>query len=418
MLPADWRLRQRVLDAARAAFDRRGFGRISTPTFEDTAVFARGVGESSDIVRKEMYTFADRSDRSLTLRPEGTAPVVRAFVEHGMHREPLPVKVWYALPMFRYEAPQKGRYREHTQIGAEIIGAADPAADAELIAMLYDLYSGLGVPGLRLRLNSIGDSACRPAHRELLVAFLGRRRSELCAECHERMETNPLRVFDCKNPACKAVLVDAPKLADHLCGSCAEHFAGVRAMLDRAGVPSERDDSLVRGFDYYTRTTFEYTSAGLGAQDAIGGGGRYDGLVELFGGPPTPAVGFGCGIERLMLAAAAAGGGDAEPARVDVYVCVDDDSRAIESFELAERLRARGLVVERELAGRSLKGQLKQASRVHARVAAICESDGIRLHSMEGREETRTNYAHALEETCTWLSHRSGTERTSAATSV
>src|SRR6476646_10609438 len=261
-----------------------GWSRVSTPGFEETSLFERTSGEASDVVRKEMYSFEDRSGRALTLRPEGTAGVMRAYLEHGMHRLPQPVKVWYELPMFRYNAVQKGRFREHYQFGAEAVGSEDPALDAELIALQARWYRNVNVTGLSLLLNSIGDHVCRPAYLELLTAFLDEHLDELDDECRERRESNPLRVFDCKNASCQAVLADAPKITHHLCDACREHFAAVRAELDARGVRYTVSPRLVRGLDYYTRTAWEWQWSALGAQSAISGGGRYDGLAEQLGG--------------------------------------------------------------------------------------------------------------------------------------
>ncbi len=297
-----------------------------TPTFEDTGIYQRTSGEGSDVVRKEMYSFEDRSDRALTLRPEGTAGVMRAYLEHGLHRQPQPVKVWYELPMFRYNAVQKGRYREHYQFGAEAIGSDDPALDAELIALQARWYRNVDVTGLSLLLNSIGDQACRPAYLELLTAFLDEHLDELDADCRERRETNPLRVFDCKNAACQAVLADAPTITDHLCDACREHFAAVRAQLDARGVAYEISPRLVRGLDYYTRTAWEWQWPALGAQTAISGGGRYDGLAEQLGGPHTPGVGFGAGVERLVLTLEETGAAEAAEPALDVLFAVLDDA--------------------------------------------------------------------------------------------
>jgi histidyl-tRNA synthetase len=396
VLPDEWRLRQRALDVARRAFERYGYGRIATPTFEETAVFVRGVGEGSDIVRKEMYTFTDRSDRSLTLRPEGTAPVARAYVNAGMHRDPLPVKLWYYAPMFRYEKPQEGRYREHYQVGAEVFGSEHAAVDAEAIALLADIHRELGtLPHIAIHLNSIGDAECRPKYREGLLEYLTVHESELCDECRERMRVNPLRVLDCKNAGCQPVIQGAPAPVDHLCESCVQHFAEVQSLLAAAGVEFVLDPRLVRGLDYYTRTVFEFKTTMLGAQDAVGSGGRYDGLVEELGGPATPAVGFGCGIERLVLAMKAAGA-ESSDQTVDVYVAVADDARRSDAFHLAQQLRARGVLVEQDLVGRSIKGQMKQASRLRARFAAICEAGEVRLHAMEGRTESTSTYDGAV----------------------
>jgi histidyl-tRNA synthetase len=317
-----------------------GYGLVHTPLFEDVRVFRRGIGEGSDVVGKEMYEFTDRGGRELALRPEGTAPVVRAWVQH---RPPLPWKAWYATPAFRYERPQAGRYRQHHQVGVEVLGTPDPDLDVEVVALADGFFRDLGLARFDLRINSMGDTTCRPGYLDLLRTYLRDRADALCGEHRGRFESNPLRVLDCKRPECVAATADAPALVDHLCDACRAHDARVREGLAALDVPSVQDDRLVRGFDYYTRTTFEFASSALdGAQNAIGGGGRYDGLVEMLGGPPTPGIGVGIGIERLLLTAA---------------------------------LRAAGLRADRSFDGRSMKAQLKVADRSGARLAAIVGPD-------------------------------------------
>jgi histidyl-tRNA synthetase len=365
VLPREHLVRNEILAAASAAFAAYGFGRLSTPTFEHTEVFARGVGASTDIVRKEMYTFDDRGGRSITLRPEGTAGVVRAFVEHGMHKLPLPVKLWYTGPMFRYEAPQSGRFREHTQIGAEAIGSADPLLDAEVIALLSGIYSALGVPDVRLRISTLGDADSRGPYRRQLNGFLNDVRDRLPDDARSRMDDNPMRLFDSKDPDVVAVMADAPRITDALSAAADEHYATVRAALDAVGVEYDQDPDLVRGLDYYTHTVFEFTCDRLGAQSGIGGGGRYDGLVSELGGPELSGVGFGTGIERIVLALEAAGH---EPAAapVDVYFAAVGDDARLEAFAMMARLRARGRSCEADRAGRSLKGMMRHAASVGA----------------------------------------------------
>ena len=369
VLPAESGLRQRVIDVARDAFERYGYGRIVTPTFEETDVFVRGVGTSTDVVRKEMYTFQDQSGRSLSLRPEGTAPVVRAFVQHGMHKLPLPVKLWYLAPMFRYEAPQAGRYREHWQIGAEAIGSDSPLLDAEVIALLDGIYRTLGVPGVSLRVGSMGDPESRGPYRARLVEYLEDHLPALDEDARERMRLNPLRLFDTKDPRVAEVMEGAPRLLDHLSPAAQEHRERVLAALDRLGIAYEEDGTLVRGFDYYTMTVFEFTSDHLGAQSAVGGGGRYDGLVEALGGPPTPGIGFGAGIERIVLALESAEEPQGPP--LDCYVAVLDDDLRLELLPLVERLRGAGLRCETDLRGRSLKAMMRHAASLGARNAVI-----------------------------------------------
>ncbi len=355
-------LRRSVLDAAREVFESAGYSQVVTPTFEDTGVFARTSGEGSDVVRKEMYSFTDRSGRPLTLRPEGTAGVMRAYLEH-MTRLPQPVKVWYEVPMFRYAAVQKGRYREHYQFGAEVIGSDDAAVDAELIGLQRRWYEQVGVRGLRLLVNSIGDGKCRPAYLELLVGFLDEHANELCDECRERRDVNPLRTFDCKQKGCRAVMASAPKITDNLCDECAAHFADVRAHLDARGVEYAVDPGLVRGLDYYTRTAWEWQWPELGAADALSGGGRYDGLAEQLGGRPTPGVGFGAGVERLVLTLEETGAGPAAGGALDALFAVLADEARPRVHAVMDDVRAAGVRCDAAYGGRRLKRALELADR-------------------------------------------------------
>lgn len=371
VLPEAQPVRRWVIATAEAVFARYGYRRIDTPAFEDTRLFTRGVGDSTDIVRKEMYTFEDLGGRSMTLRPEGTAPVCRAYVEHGMHTLPQPVKLYYHSPMFRYESPQSGRFRQHHQLGVEAFGSEAPELDAEVIGVLAALYRELGLTGIDLRLNSMGCKECRPGYSAALRGYLQGAGEALCGECRERTQTNPLRTFDCKVPSCKAALQDAPRLPDHLCPGCADHHSRVKACLEVQGLSFSEDHTLVRGMDYYTRTTFEFQSSLLGAQSGIGGGGRYDDLVAAIGGPETPGVGFGTGVERILLAVArSATQAPALPAPVAYLVSVGEATRG-EVFALAHEMRSRGVAVDLDYAGRSAKGQMKQAGRSGARFAII-----------------------------------------------
>jgi histidyl-tRNA synthetase len=340
---------------------------VLSPGFEDAEVFRRSSGDSSDVVTKEMYEFTDRGGREIALRPEGTASVVRAFVQHC----PVPpFKAYYAAPMFRYERPQAGRYRQHHQFGVEILGTDDPMADVEVISLLDGFYASLGLSSLKLRVNSLGDKTCAPAYRELLAAFLSSHEDQLCAEHRHKWGTNPLRTLDCKRPECRQVCADAPKIGDSLCDECRSHFAQVLGGLDRLGIAYERSDLLVRGLDYYTRTTFEYGSDAL---DGVGGGGRYDGLVAALGGPAVSGVGFGSGIERILLACDADGvlqAGDLRLCRgLDAFI-VDLTELGV-GLELAHELREAGLSVDRAFDARSIKAQLRAADRSGARVALI-----------------------------------------------
>ena len=365
VLPDEHRLRREILRVAADAFAGHGVGQLTTPTFEHTEVFARGVGASTDIVRKEMYTFEDRGGRSITLRPEGTAGVVRAFVEHGMHKLPLPVKLWYTGSMFRYEAPQSGRFREHTQIGAEAIGSDDPLLDAEVIALAAAIYASVGVPDLRLRISSLGDAGSREPYRVQLREYLLAQIDALPDDARQRMIENPMRLFDSKDPVVAAVMAHAPRLADNLSDAATDHFGRVLAALDAVGIAYERDSSLVRGLDYYTHTVFEFTCDRLGAQSGIGGGGRYDGLVHQLGGPELSGVGFGSGIERIVLALAAAGI-EPPPPKIDIYFAAVDDESRREVFAIMTRLRARGRSCDADRVGRSLKGMMRHAAGMGA----------------------------------------------------
>jgi histidyl-tRNA synthetase len=347
-----------------------GWGRIQTPGFEDTALFQRTAGEASDVVNKEMYTFTDRSDRSLTLRPEGTAPIARAYVEHGLHREPQPVKVFTIAPMYRYSAPGRGRYREHWQWSVEALGSPDPAIDAELIQLYTELLRRVGVTEWELRLNSIGDAHCRPAYVERLNEWLDAHAALLDEDARHKRATSPLQVFDVKNERLRAALADAPKIGESLCEACQEHFDAVRRHLELCGVPYVVDPTLVRGLDYYTRTTFEFIGPEENVNSTICGGGRYDGLVEAIGGPATPGVGFGAGIERLLLAIEREGA-RFEPPHLDVFFVLEPGAPRERVLQLLAELRRQGVACDTDYAGRSLKGQLTQAGRVGARTTVI-----------------------------------------------
>ncbi len=376
---------------ARAILERAGYERIETPAFEATELFARAVGASTDIVQKEMYTFADASGRSLTLRPEGTAPVCRAYVEHGMHKLRQPVKLWYLSSFFRHERAQAGRYRQFWQIGAEALGSEDPAVDAESIGLLSALLDELGVAPVRLRLSSLGSAAARREYREQLQRHLRAHEADLSEDVRARIELNPLRAFDSDHPGTRRAMQTAPLLSEFLAADDAAHFAEVRALLDSAGVSYEIDPTLVRGLDYYTRTVFELTSDALGAQSGVGGGGRYDGLVEQLGGPPTPGMGWAAGIERILLAGSAPA--TALPP-VDLFVAYeparDGGGRTHAppgAFALLTEARTAGLFTQMELAGRSLKGQLAHANALGARYVAILGPDGAALKDMAGGEQ-------------------------------
>ncbi|MEA2428670.1 MAG: histidyl-tRNA synthetase [Thermoleophilaceae bacterium] len=383
VLPAEAAPRLALRQACEEAFELARYGYIETPIFEDTELFARGVGETTDIVQKEMFTFEDQGGRSLTLRPEGTAPVCRAYVEHGMHKLPQPVKLWYWGPFFRYEAPQAGRYRQFNQVGVEALGSDRASLDAEVILLLADILADAGVRGVRLRLSSLGTPETRREYSDDLREFLRGREGELSDDVRGRLDANPLRAFDSDHPGTQAVVRDAPRLLDRIGGDDAEHFAELRALLDAAGLGYDVDGTLVRGLDYYTRTVFEFTSDALGAQSGVGGGGRYDLLVEQLGGPPTPGIGFAAGIERILLASQA----EADGASPDVFVAQQGDEAASDAFLIARDLHRQGLSAQLEHAGRSMKGQMKNAGRVGARFVVRVDDDGISVRDMGSGEE-------------------------------
>jgi histidyl-tRNA synthetase len=366
---------------------RYGFGLIVNPIFEDVGVFHRGIGEQSDVARKEMYVFEDRSGRRLALRPEGTASVVRAFVQH---HPVTPWKVWYLTPAFRYEQPQAGRYRQHHQLGVEALGTDDPTLDVEVISLAWRFYEAIGLRQVTLMINSMGHATCRAAYIELLREHLESHESELCDEHRALWRTNPLRVLDCKQTSCIAVTEVGPMLLDHLCDECRSQFHIVRDGLDAVGVSYVINPRLVRGFDYYTRTTFEFVSSAMsGAQNAVGGGGRYDRLAEELGGEPTSGIGFGSGIERLMLALEAEGVVALDDASIDVFVV--DTSGGYASLTLVEKLRAAGISAQRSYDQRSMKSQMKLADRSGARLALLIgprevESATITIRDLRGAD--------------------------------
>jgi histidyl-tRNA synthetase len=373
-----------VLGHAQRILERAGYQRIETPTFEATELFARGVGESTDVVQKEMYTFDAGEGESLTLRPEGTAPVCRAYLEHGMHKLPQPVKLWYFSSFFRRERPQRGRFRQFWQVGAEAIGSEDPAVDAEVILLMSELLEALGCRGVRLRIGSLGTPDTRREYRGELQAYLRAHVSELAPEVAGRIDLNPLRAFDSDHPGTQRVMEGAPRLLDRLAAEDREHFESVRALLDGVGQAYEIDTTLVRGLDYYTRTVFEFTSNELGAQSGVGGGGRYDGLMEEIGGPPTPGIGWAAGVERMLLTAGAI---PTAATPLDLFVAYAKPELRAAAFELAASVRRAGRAARLELAGRSLKGQLKQADRAGARYVAILGDEGTSLKDMETGEQ-------------------------------
>jgi len=393
---------------------RYGYREVRTPMFESTDLFVRSVGEATDIVRKELYTFEDKGGRSLTLRPEGTAPLVRAFLEHSLgHGQPM-ARLYYVGAMFRYERPQAGRFRQFWQVGAELLGPGGPAADGEMIDLFVAIMRGVGLADPTVLLNSLGDATCRPAYKERIRDHFGKHLDSLCGDCKERFRTNPLRILDCKVPSCQPILAGAPAMLDSLCDPCREHFQGVQAALRALAIPYEIAPRLVRGLDYYTRTVFEVHSGTLGSQNAVGGGGRYDLLVEEFGGPSVPAIGFSIGLERLLIAAGEAAPGAGGP---DVCVLSRSPEATLEALALARELRGlpapgaggseeRGLVVLADVTGRSAGAQMKWASKMSARyvVFAPPDPDGYPVRNMEaGTDEPKQKTAAALR---AWLLER------------
>ena len=391
-----WRW-QRVEAAFRDTCRRWGYAEIRTPLFEETDLFVRGVGEGTEIVTKQMYTFEDRGGRSLTLRAEGTAPVVRAALEHNLTAQGQVRKLSYIAPIFRYERPQAGRYRQHTQLGVEAIGAPGPDIDAEVIALYHDFLDTLGLQGAVTHVSSIGCPTCRPSFSAVLREFFEPKLDRLCDFCQARYETNPLRLLDCKVPADVEARQGAPSALDHLCDECRAHFAGVETTLDSLRVPYEIDPAIVRGLDYYTRTAFEVIHPGLGAKDVIMGGGRYDGLAEMLGGRPTPGLGFGSGLERLLLVL----GEDGLPPRPDVYIAAASPPSRPPAFALAIELRRAGLAAELDYTQRGLKAQMKEANRLGARLVVLLGEEEltagkVTLRDMQTGDQTSIARAEAI----------------------
>jgi len=390
ILPSEQPLWQWVTGEMADVCTLYGYRRIDTPAIEDTELIIRTSGGGSDVVQKETYTFTDRGGRSLTLRPEATAPICRAYVQHGLHREAQPQKLYTVGPMWRYDRPQRGRYREHWQLSVEAIGTDDPAIDAEVIQLYAELLRRVGVQDYVLELNSIGDRNCRPAYVELLSAWLDAHDSELDAEARAKRVTSPLRVFDVKSERMQKVLAAAPKIGESLCEECREHFARVREFLAAYGVGYELAPTLVRGLDYYTRTTFEFKDEAIGAKETICGGGRYDGLIEEIGGPPTPGIGFGAGLERLLLSV---GTDRTEPQQVDVFFVCEDSADRARVLPVVAELRRRGLRADLDYAGRSMKGQVTQANRLGAGWTVIVADSRATV-----REPGRPDWTASLDE--------------------
>ncbi len=377
ILPGESEKWQALEDSLRRLAHRFGFREMRFPTFEDIALFNRGVGDTTDVVQKEMYDFLDKGGRHIALRPEGTASVVRSFIENSLHAKGLPLKVYYIAPNFRYEKPQAGRLREHHQFGVEYFGSADASADAEVISLAATMLSELGISNTELHINSCGCAECRRGYHAALREYFEGRKKELCETCNDRLERNPMRILDCKSSICHAIAEDAPKISDFLCDSCRDHFTKLRHLLDETGIAYTLDPMLVRGLDYYTNTVFEFVSKNLGAQSTVCGGGRYNGLVGSLGGPDMPGLGFGCGIERLMLTLEAEGRLPENAIVPDVFVAHMGDAAESAAHKLVYELRRLGISAERDTTGRSLKAQMKYADKTGARMSLVIGDDEI-----------------------------------------
>ena len=399
ILPEEAALFRKIEGIVREESERYGFGEIRIPTIENTELFVRGVGDTTDVVQKEMYTFTDRDEnRSISLRPEGTAGVARALIENGLHVAAMPQKFYYLISCFRHEAPQAGRSREFFQFGTETFGSESPSADANAIAVAASVLSRLGLANVSLHVNSIGCKCCRPAYREALVGYYTDNHAVLCDTCRDRLTRNPLRLLDCKNPECAALAPAAPRTVDHLCEACADHFAELCSMLDAMGISYTVDPSIVRGLDYYTRTVFEFIADGIGAQSTVCGGGRYDGLVESLGGPALPGIGFAMGITRLILSMRAAGTADAPVATPKLYIAPLGKKASLLAMATCERLRQAGIYCECDLMERSLKAQMKYAAKIGAAYTLIigdseAESGRAQLRNMESGEQVEVEIA-------------------------
>ena len=404
MLPQDAYLWQWIEQKEREAAAKAGYREIRTPVFEHTELFQRGVGDTTDIVQKEMYTFRDKGDRSITLKPEGTAGAVRAFIENHLFQEAMPCKVYYLnAPIFRYENPQSGRLREHHQFGMECFGGKEPAVEAELISTLFGFLKGLGLKNLKVHVNSIGCPACRPVYHQRLKEYLGDRISGMCETCRERFARNPLRILDCKEEKCKAIVADAPLVLDCLCDECREHFSGLQSLLSARQIPFEIDPHIVRGLDYYTKTVFEIIMQAGREGLALCGGGRYDGLVGQLGGPETPAAGFGIGAERILMELKNQGLLPPAPTVTDVYVANLGADMKAPAFTFTQALRDLGVKADCDLAGRSLKAQFKFADKIGARYVVLVggeeyERGTVRLRDMQTKEETELPLGGAAEQ--------------------
>ena len=393
ILPSETPLWRHIEGIMREEAEKYGYGEIRTPTFENTELFVRGVGDTTDVVQKEMYTFADREeDRSISLRPEGTASVARALIENGEFSNPMPLKYYYIISCFRHEKPQAGRSREFYQFGTEMFGSESPAADATAIALAHSVLQRLGLKNVTLHLNSIGCKECRPAYRQSLVDYFSAKKDCLCDTCKTRLDKNPLRLLDCKNPECAEIAKDAPKTIDHLCDSCNSKFELLKSALDAMNINYVVDSNIVRGLDYYTGAVFEFIAEGIGAQSTVCGGGRYDGLVSSIGGPELSGIGFGMGITRLILAMRELGLDKIETAKPSLYIASLGERAMVKGLEITERLRREGKFCECDVVGRSLKAQMKYANKLGAKYTLIIGDSEIdagmaQLRDMESGEQ-------------------------------
>ena len=391
ILPEDQPYWRWIRQTASSVAESFGYGEVQTPVFEHAGVFLRPGSEGTDVVDKEVYRFQDRGGDELVLRPEGTAAVARAYLEHGMASRPQPVRLFYFISVFRYDRPQAGRYRVHHQFGVEAIGDGSPAIDAEVIDLLRTLYDRLGLRHWTLQLNSIGDSVCRPAYLDRLRAYYADKLDRLCGDCRRRYEINPLRLLDCKNEPCQPFKAEAPRIADNLCEACAEHFATLRSLLDGLGIAYNINPTLVRGLDYYTRTAFEFEPREEGSTSVMGGGGRYDGLIEQLGGPHTPGIGFGSGIERLILNLKRQDLAPPVEQRLDAYLAIADPGALVPATAFADQLRGAGLNVVVGAAGRSLKAQMRHANALNARFALVIGGEELATETVTVRDLASSN---------------------------
>jgi len=396
ILPKESKKWEFIENAARTVCKKRGFGEIRFPTFEETCLFSRGVGDTTDVVQKEMYTFIDRDGTSYSLRPEGTASVARSVIENGLAGDTMPLKLFYIINCFRHERPQAGRYREFYQFGAELFGATTPTADTELISLADDFLKTLGITNTSLHINSIGCPNCRPQYKAALVEYFSANQEELCDTCKSRLMSNPLRILDCKSPICSKIAADAPKTIDSLCTECAEHFEGLKARLDAIGIEYTVDSHIVRGLDYYSRTVFEFISEGIGAQSTVCGGGRYDGLVKQIGGPELAGIGFAAGINRLILTMENGSAYTEGVNSVPLYIAALGENASVKATEICAYLRNNGISAETDIVGRSLKAQMKYANKINAQNTLIIgdgeiESGKAQLRNMQNGEQSEVS---------------------------